>query len=65
MLNAFFKDCRNKTMSRKMSSDCIDRFNDAVKRHRRQKRIDAINGVLNSVSAFLFGRPTLAYAYVR
>ncbi|KKN25639.1 hypothetical protein LCGC14_0882670 [marine sediment metagenome] len=65
MLNFLFKASRNKTMSRKMSSDCIDRFTAAVKRHRRQKRIDTINEKLNSVSAFLFGGPNLAYAYVR
>ncbi len=56
-LKTTFKRHRNLTMSDEAATDCIERFNAAVKLHRRQKRVSKINK-LTRWCRHLFVTPT-------
>jgi len=56
-LKTTFRRHRNLTMSNEAATDCIERFNAAVKLHRRQKRVNKINKVTRWFRQ-LFGTPT-------
>jgi hypothetical protein len=56
-LKTTFKRYQNLTMSNEAAADCIERFNDAVKLHRKQKRVSKINK-LTRWCRHLFVAPT-------
>lgn len=63
-LKTLFKSIRDRGMSQKTANECVDRFNNAVKRYKRQRRIDRLNNVLDSIGNFLFPQPNPAYARI-